>query len=404
MRLFPVLLALLVLTPSLPVCAKQANRAKQPERPVTILISIDGFRPDYRSPALTPNLLAIGAGGISGMMRPSFPSVTFPNHWTLATGLRPDRHGIVNGTMFDPSHRDAVFGKSSEEAWWWDAADPIWVSAAKAGKKASVMFWPGSSVAIGGVRPFDWAAYHLAYDNHQRVRTVLDWMRRPKAIRPDLVLLYFGDVDVAGHRKGVDAPETKAAIADVDKAIGELRAGLRALGRRANLVVVSDHGMARVDPARVVQLEDYVPASDFRLVSYGGILFVNKVAGHEEALAAGLQKLPDYIHCWAKGDLPARFHYGANARVADYTCLPDVGARILVGKPDKVDLGDHGYDPDAADMRALFIAQGPAFARGAKLPVFDNVDIEPLLRHLAGIGQGAPRDGSVAVFKPILRP
>ncbi|NBC36313.1 alkaline phosphatase family protein [Novosphingobium sp. FSY-8] len=371
----------------------------------TILISIDGFRPDYLSPALTPNLWALAHSGTQGTMRPAFPSITFPNHWTLVTGLRPDRHGVINGAMADPAHPGAIFGKGSEEPFWWEGAEPIWAAAERAGIRTGTMFWPGSSVAIHGQRPANWQAYHADMPNMARAETVLDWMRRPASIRPRLVTLYFGDVDVAGHRHGPQSAQVRDAITSVDAAIGHLRAGLRAMGRSANLVVVSDHGMAPVDPARVVWAKDYLNPADYRLVSYGGIYFFNNVPGHEAALAQQVARFPAFIHCWPKGDLPKRFHYGRNPRVPDWLCLPEPGARIMDGTPAHPnDGGDHGYDPDSPDMRALFIATGPAFRRGGHLPVFDNVDVEPLLRRLIGLPQRTPdqRDGSDAVFASVL--
>ncbi|MBN9143481.1 MULTISPECIES: alkaline phosphatase family protein [unclassified Novosphingobium] len=387
-----------------------AARGKAPERIPTILISIDGLRPDYISPALTPNLAAIAAKGVSGTMTPSFPSITFPNHWTLATGLRPDRHGIINGAMSDPAHPGVIFGKSSEQPWWWDGSggpvhvEPIWVAAERAHIRSGIMFWPGSTTAIDGTRASDWQAYHADLPNHERAEVVLDWMRRPANIRPGLALLYFGDVDVNGHRHGPGSPETIAAIRDVDAAIGYLRRGLATMHRRVNMVIVSDHGMAHTIPDHVIWLKDYVAKEDYALVSYGGILFINNVPGHEAKLAESLKKMPGFIHCWRKGELPERFHYGHNPRVPDWLCLPDPGARIMDGNPEHPDDGgDHGYDPASPDMRALFLATGPAFRPGTHLPVFDNVAIEPLLRRLIGLAPGKDRDGTAAPVAKALR-
>jgi predicted AlkP superfamily pyrophosphatase or phosphodiesterase len=391
---------LLMMTALLQLCCASAVLA----RPVTVLVSIDGFRPDYRNQGNTPNLDALAAQGVVGTMQPSFPSVTFPNHWTLVTGLRPDRHGIVNGTMSDPAHPGVIFGKSSEQPWWWDAAEPVWVAAEKAGIKSGIMFWPGSTVAIDGRRASSWQAYHTEVTNAMRAQTVLDYMRRPVAQRPGLVLVYFGDVDVMGHRHGPGSAQVVAAIRDVDKAIGTIRRGIAAMGRRINLVVVSDHGMARTDPARVVWAKDYVKKSDYQLVSYGGIWFINNVPGHEAALADALKSLPPYIHCWPKGAMPERFHYGTNPRVADWMCLPDAGARIMDGSPDHPDDGgDHGYDPASPDMTALFLAEGPAFRGHTAMAKFDNVNIEPLLRRLIGLAPRVGADGSAEVFAKVLK-
>ena len=397
----------LALAPAIPALARQHPAppcaVAEKRAPVTILVSIDGFRADYLARGVTPNLAELVAGGVRAEMRPSFPSVTFPNHWTLVTGLRPDRHGIVNGTIHDPSRPGIISVKTEEDPFWWSAADPIWVSAEKAGIRSATMFWPGSSVAIGGVRPSVWAQFAKAITSAQRADTVLDWLRRPAAKRPRLVTLYFDAVDIAGHHFGPDSAEVRQAMAEVDTAIGGLRAGLKELGQPANLVVVSDHGMAAIDPARVLQLGDYVDRADYVPLSGGPVLFVDPVPGHEAALAAGLARLPGYVHCWPKGHLPERFHFGTNPRAAGWTCLSDIGAAVLV-TPVKspADRGDHGYDNDAIEMRALFIGNGPAFARGKVLPEFDNVDIEPLLRDLIGLPQATGRDGDDAPFLPVI--
>jgi len=393
-----------------PASAVQAHGHRPPagagagrRAPVTILISIDGFRADYLGLGLTPNLAALAGEGVSAAMRPSFPAVTFPQHWTLVTGLVPDHHGVVNGIMRDAGHPGELFGKESNQAFWWDGGEPIWVAAKKAGIPSAALFWPGSYGAVRGVRPESWIPFSKDFTPAQEADIVVDWMRRPAASRPRLVTVYFGDVDVAGHHFGPGSAQVAAAMGAIDAAIGKIRMGLRGIGQRANVIVVSDHGMAAVDQSRVLQLSDYADPADYVPISGGGMLQVDAVPGHEAALATGLAKLPGYVHCWPKSQLPARFHYGANPRVAGFVCLPDIGARVLVtpikNPPDR---GDHGYDNDAPEMRALFIAAGPAFARGKRLPEFDNVDVEPLLRDLVGLPQGTPRDGSDAPFRPVL--
>ncbi|NCU11091.1 MAG: alkaline phosphatase family protein, partial [Sphingomonadaceae bacterium] len=201
------LLALLVLVT--PVSFVGADAPRQDR--IVILIGIDGFRPDYLDRGVTPHLSALASGGISGPMRPSFPTKTFPNHWTLVTGVVPDRHGIVGNRMEDPARPGELFSMANEDPFWWSAAEPIWVMAERAGIRTATMFWPGSNVGWGGtrarpnatteggIRPADWQSFNQAVNNTQRVNAVLDWLRRPPAIRPRLVTLYFDTVDTAGH-------------------------------------------------------------------------------------------------------------------------------------------------------------------------------------------------------------
>ncbi|MFA5990011.1 MAG: ectonucleotide pyrophosphatase/phosphodiesterase [Sphingomonas sp.] len=382
--------------------------AQTPMRePVTILVSIDGFRPDYLTRGVTPNLNALAASGISGAMRPSFPSVTFPNHWTLVTGLRPDRHGIVGNRMEDTRRGGEVFTMQSEDSFWWDAAEPLWITAENAGVRSATMFWPGSSVALGGKRPSDWQQFGHEVNNRQRVDAIVDWLRRPAATRPRFLTLYFDTVDSAGHKYGPDDARTTAAVADIDTAIAQLRAGLAELGQPANLVIVADHGMAATGPDRVILLNTIASPASYRVVTAGSYAGIEPQAGHEAELASALARPNDHMRCWPKAQIPPALHYGHNARVPSFICLAQPGWLILEKAPPAdrpiTAGGAHGYDGASPEMAALFIANGPAIAAHGPLPAFDNVDVAPLVRHLLGLPPGTGLDGNDAPFRPALR-
>lgn len=384
--------------------------------PVTILISIDGFRPDYLDRGITPDLSRLAAGGVRAAMRPSFPSKTFPNHWAIVTGLRPDRNGIVSNNMEDPAGKRAKFTMATDDPWWWNAAPPLWVDAEAAGIRSAAMFWPGASVAyggaredewpndvLGGARPNDWIPYGEAVDESQRVDTIIDWLRRPQATRPTFLTLYFEEVDTAGHRYGPDDARTNAAVAKVDRAIGYLTTELAKLGQPANIVVVSDHGMTPVTADQVIPLSDLASETDGRAVETGVFASFQPLPGREDALAASLSRPRDHVQCWPKGQIPARFHYGSNPRIPAWLCLADPGWRIMSKPPTRPDGGEHGYDNDAPDMRALFIANGPAFRRAKTLPLFDNVDVYALIRRVIGLPQASGKDGKLAPVEGALR-
>lgn len=394
-----------------------APAAEEVRAPVTILVSIDGFRPDYRTRGVTPNLDALAAAGVSAAMRPSFPSKTFPNHWTLVTGLVPDRHGITANRIEDPEGHLKPFTMATDDPFWWNAAEPIWVTAEKAGIRTATMFWPGANVAWGGhidtgrhdgglkggVRPSDWVQYNEAVTGDQRVDGVIDWLRRPAATRPRFVTLYFDTVDTVGHKYGPDAAETTAAVADVDRLVGRLVAGLAALGQPANLVIVADHGMAATAIDRIVTLDHIADPKDYHVVETGPYATLAPTPGHEAALARALLKPQANMTCWRKGDLPARFHYGRNPRVPPFLCLAKDGYTIFDVTPTgSISAGSHGYDPALPDMAALFIASGPAIKRGGTLPSFDNVDVAPLLRDVLGLPPGKDLDGDDAPFRKVL--
>ncbi|GAA0670017.1 putative AlkP superfamily pyrophosphatase or phosphodiesterase [Sphingomonas insulae] len=385
--------------------------------PVTILVSIDGFRPAYLQRGVTPNLNALAAGGVSASMRPSFPSVTFPNHWTLVTGKVPDHHGVVGNKMEDPARPGETFTMASDDPFWWNAAEPIWVTAEKAGVRTATMFWPGANVGWGGTiipnshgaianatRPEDWQQFNQAVTGAQRVDAVIDWMRRPAAMRPRFVTLYFDTVDSAGHANGPQAPATTQAVADVDVQIGRLVQGLRDLDQPANLVIVADHGMAATDSARTIALDQVANAADYRPFEFGPYATLFPVTGHEAALEAALFKPHAHMTCWRKGAVPARFRYGTNPRIPPYVCLAEPGWLILKSAAtDAFHGGAHGYDNRAPDMAALFIANGPAFVGGKRIVSFDNTDINPLLRDLIGLPAAPGLDGDDAPFRQVLK-
>ena len=386
--------------------ASPAFAAAQRRAPVTILISIDGFRPDYLTRGVTPNLNALAALGASAAMRPSFPSKTFPNHFTLVTGLRPDRHGIVDNNMEDPAKPGVLFKISNAEAtkpFWWTGAEPLWITAEKQGIRTGTVFWPGSEVPFGTARPQSWLHYDEDITGRQRVDQVVDWMRRPAATRPRFLTLYFDTVDTAGHDFGPDAAETTRAAAAVDADIGYLRRELVALGQPANIVVVSDHGMEATATDRVVRIDQVVDAKDIHVVSDGPFMALAALAGHEREVEAKLVGRHDHYHCWRKGELPARFAYGRNPRVQPIFCLADHGWLLFARElPKDFDLGNHGYDNQDPEMRATFIAAGPGVARDGRLPIFDNVDVYAFVARLAGV-KPLPGDGNPATLARLLK-
>ena len=400
MRLI-LLIAAFVLTPF-------AAQAKVAQRPVTVLVSIDGFRADYIDRGITPRLAKLAKEGATGPMRPSFPTKTFPNHYALVTGKRPDRNGISGNSMIDPRRPGVMFslGNAAQalDPFWWSEAEPIWITAEKSGIRTATMFWPGSEVPFDGKRPTDWLRYDQNIGNVQRVNTLLDWLRRPAAIRPAFATIYFDTVDTAGHRFGPDSAEVNAALTEVDARIGELVDGAKALGVTLNLVIVADHGMRATDDARTIQLDTLIDRASYIAVETGPYAAIEPVTGTDDRVAQALLVPHDHMTCTRKEELPERLHWGSNPRVAAIICIADAGWTILSGPPQyPVKGGAHGFDNADPEMLALFIAKGPAFARGAKLPVFDNVAVAALLRATLGLPEDADADGKLADVKAALK-
>ncbi|NLA67731.1 MAG: alkaline phosphatase family protein [Gammaproteobacteria bacterium] len=376
-----------------------------------LLVSIDGLHPDRINPVDSPNLVRLAAGGVQARwMTPSYPSLTFPNHYTIATGLRPDRHGIVHNSMHDEDL--GTFRLSDPEAvgtgdWW--GGEPLWVTAEKAGMPTATMFWPGSEAAIDGVRPSRWHVYDEAVSAAERADTVAGWLLEPADTRPRFATLYFHAVDTAAHQSGPDSEEARRALAGIDAAIGGLLDALERGGRlaRTNIVLVSDHGMAPVPPGNHLSVSDMVGMEQARISSIGQVVMIQPNPGHEGEVEARLLGRHEHYQCWRRGELPARWHYGTHPRIPAIVCQMDEGwdavlPRMVEARSRGGMRGSHGYDPALPSMRAVFIASGPAFRRGAEIGPIDNVDVYPLLARLLGIAP-VDHDGDPAALLPALR-
>ena len=403
-----LLLPALVLSVLLAGCA--STPAPAPARVPLLLVSIDGLRPTDITDAAMPTLSRLGREGARAEgMRPSYPSLTFPNHYTLVTGLRPDRHGITHNSMWDRelgefrlSKRDAV----GDGRWW--GGEPVWIGAGKAGLRAATLFWPGSEAEIDGTRPQRWTPYDEAVPAAARADTVAGWLLEPASTRPDFATVYFDRVDKASHEHGPASPEADAARRDTDAALGRLVDALKARGElhRINIVIVSDHGFADVPAGHAIAVEDMVPVEEARADSIGQVVTFTPKPGFETRAEARLLGRHDHYQCWRRGELPTRWHYGANPRVPPIVCQMDIGWDALPRdqaekRRTQGDRGSHGFDPALPAMRASFIAHGPAFRAGSRLPVFDNVDVYPLLMRLLHV-PAAPNDGNARTFDGVL--
>jgi predicted AlkP superfamily pyrophosphatase or phosphodiesterase len=388
-------------------CAHSAAPESASAAPITVLISIDGFRPDYLERGQTPTLSRLAAEGAQASMRPAFPSITFPNHYTLVTGVRPDSHGVVNNRMEEAARPGAVFTLSdrtvASDPIWWSGATPIWVTAQQQGVLTGTMFWPGSDYELDGVRPARWRAFDQTLTDFARVDQLLSWLDGPDAERPRLFTLYFDIVDTAGHRFGPDAFEVNAAAAQVDAALARLLAGFEARGIAANLVIVSDHGMADISDERLIDLDAMMPQGAGRVVWDGPLAGIEPAPGRETELDALLTAHP-HGECLRKNDAASRYGFGAHPRVPAVICLAETGWRyrsVQIPPYRTPSLGAHGYDPADPEMASIFIAHGPAFRAGTVLPTFDNVSVYPLLAHLIGIVPEA-HEGKLADTAPAL--
>ena len=381
-----LLLAALTLVAVLPLRAVQ-QLAPAPQ-PIVILVSLDGWRWDYIDRADVPNLRALAARGVrSEGLIPSFPSVTFPNHYTLVTGLLPDHHGIVSNAMFDRSIGPEKFTMSADTAknpvWW--GGEPVWQTVIKNGGKSAAMFWPGSEA----VKPTYWRPFDDKVTNEDRVKQVLEWLKLPEAERPSFNTLYFSETDHAGHDFGPDSPEILTAAAHVDQAIGQLVRGIDALGlaARTSFVIVSDHGMAATSHDRVIYLDDYLPPEDIEVVDWSPNVEINPASTSSTASAESIyQKLHGKhpaLSVYRRDELPKWLGYGTNKRIPAVVGIAELGWTITTHTADERRIsngrpfggGAHGYDPRYRELHGLFIAAGPEVRKGLIVPEFRNIHV-----------------------------
>lgn len=377
-----------------------------------ILISIDGFRWDYLQIHEAPTLKRLAAGGVHATrLTPSFPSKTFPNHYTLVTGLYPQNHGIVANWFWDPGIGE-MFNMTKLDEKWWAGGEPVWITAEKQGVRSACFFWPGCETPHRGVRPFRSLPFNKKLTAAQRVDGLLAWLDVPPAERPQFLTLYFDHVDDAGHKYGPTAPETRAAVQEADAAIARLLAGLAARGLResANLVIVSDHGMSENSPDRVIFFEDLMDINTVQVESNGPNGGVRPKPGTVTAaeLAASIRaKAPPQLQVYLREDVPARFHYSRGDRIPPVVLIADDGWNIesKVGWPNRAasySRATHGWDPATTKMGALFIASGPAFRRGVEIPDVENIHVYDLLCAALGITPAA-NDGDDRLARAALR-
>lgn len=368
----------------------------QQKRNLTIVVSLDAFRWDYPTIYNTPWLDSIAANGVAATMVPSYPSSTFPNHFTLATGLVPDHHGIVNSQFWAPE-KGELFSKGDSATRYnpyYFGGEPIWVTAKKQGVKSASIYWVGSDVAIQGLYP----DYYLRWDNEprltypQRVEEALRIAKLPESERPSLLMVYFDEPDWTTHHYGPIAEESEAVIEELDSLMGILYRGLKELDYGVNLIVTSDHGMTEISDEKFISIEQTVnPDWVERIVSTNPTTIFCK-EGCRDSLFEQLSKVK-HISVWRKEEVPAHLNYGSSNHLGDIIVAPDLGWQFAT-TPRGLN-GAHGYDINEPDMQIIFRACGPDFKRGYTLPhSFSNVDLYSILAELLKI-EPAKTDGSL---------
>ena len=382
-------------------CAAPTTRASRARESYVVLLSFDGFAAEFLARATLPNFQRLAARGVEAeALVPAFPSKTFANHYTMATGLYPGHHGIVGSQFYDPNlhawFRGAAVGDGS-----WFGGEPIWVTAAKNGVRSATFFWTGSEAEIEGHRPTYYRVYDPNVADSTKVDQVAAWLRLPNDQRPRLIMVYFPEVDAAAHNTGPHSAATDVAVSAADRTLGRMLDSLDARSKELSieLVVVSDHGMAEVPREHVIFLDD--------VANLDSVLFRNERATASiwsvgraailDTVYARLQRRLEHARVYRRAELPARWHTAGNPRFGDLLIVADAGYALATRQPATPILpGEHGYDPADATMRGIFLAAGTRFPVGRRLPALDNVVIYGLLAELLQLppasGSDVPRE------------
>ncbi len=375
----------------------------------TVVLSLDGFRWDYPSKTSTPYLNLIARDGVKAVsLIPSFPSKTFPNHYTIATGLYPDHNGLVNNSFYDPDmdRSYSIGNKAARFGPDFYKGEPIWIAARNQGVKTASFYWVGSDVAINGKHPDIWKEYNEKVPFINRIDTIIKWISLPLLQRPRLIMAYYHEPDEAGHDYGPDDLRTLNVVHEVDSMVGILYSRIKQLpdGNNINFIVVSDHGMGAISSDRNIALRDFIPES-WPVRIEGGNPNYNLYADASWADSAYLSlKKAKGIKVWRPSEVPAYLHYGSNPRDGEIIVVADSAWSVTLNHPkNEFTGGTHGYDTRNTDIHAIFYAAGPAFKKGFVQPSFQNIHIYVLLAHLLGIIP-AKTDGDIQQVIEMLNP
>ena len=389
----------------------RTNSLEQQKKPYVILISADGFRYDYAEMHQATTLLKLSNEGVQAeYMIPGFPTLTFPNHYSLVTGMYPAHHGIVNNHFYDPLRQESFSMRinSTVKDGSWYGGIPLWVLAEQQQMLAACLFWTGSEAKIQGIRPTYYYSYNEVLPINRRIEIVLDWLRLPPEKRPHLINFYIVETDNAGHNFGPDAKETGEAVRSLDSNIKKLTEAVKATGLPVNFVFVSDHGMISIDTVNTLAMPAVLDTS--RFIIPRGSEIIELYARDKKDIKPTYKKLKRAaigFNVYLKAKLPANLYYSSRedsmSRMGDIVLLPN-WPKVFNFSNRKPKQGAHGFDPyKFKEMNAVFYAWGPAFKSGLKVPAFENVHVYPVITKILGLTYTHKIDGASKLAEGILK-
>lgn len=396
------------------VVPDRVNSVEAMKKPYVIMISADGYRSDYSEKYGAENVLRLASQGVQAKaMLPSFPSITFPNHWSLITGMYPSHHGLVDNFFYDPNKQAVYFMNKTEivEDGSWYGGTPLWALAEKNNVISASLQWVGSASDAGGARPTYYYPYHEKFTPNEKVAKVVNWLKLPQEKRPHFIALYFPEVDGAGHHFGPEAAETKNAVKLVDAAIGKLVEEVNALGlQNVNFVFVSDHGMLGVDKDNPIDIPEIL-ADQSKYQFFNGQTLLRVFVKNPMDVKPTFHQLKknatgDY-KVYLNKRFPRKLHYGFKddtfQRIGQIILVPKA-PKIFLEKGKKTTVGKHGYDPKKVpEMKAVFYAWGPAFQKGLVIDEFRNVNVYPLVAEVLELPIPKNIDGKQKVLEKTLK-
>ncbi len=367
-----------------------------------VVLSMDGFRSDYPSRAHTPTLDSLANVGVRSTFRPCYPSVTFPNHYSMATGLHPDHHGLVHNSFYDASI-DSVYRMSSTDPQFF-GGEPIWNTAERQGVRTAAFYWVGSEIPVAGDQPSIWKKFDSSVPFSSRADSVISWLKLPEKVRPHLIMWYMEEPDAIGHSASPDSSATLEVVERLDKELGRFFANARQLEifDKIDFIVLSDHGMATYYPDKYVNLNDYLSRDSFEYVIEGVPTLLYPKKSYLDSAYAILKTVPN-IMVWKREEIPAKYVYGKNSRIGDLVVAPNIGTYVQFREKSTPRFGGtHGYDNFTPEMEAIFYAAGPSFKKHIEVPQMANVNLYLIIAHILGI-QPAPNDGDSAVVQHLFK-
>ncbi|KAL3119970.1 hypothetical protein niasHT_007098 [Heterodera trifolii] len=379
--------------------------------PPLLVISLDGFLREYLSRNIVQTLHRMGeCGAQADFLFPSFPSRTFPNHHTIATGLWPGVHGVVDNVVFDAQISAELEQMSNVKNAAFYGGEPIWSLAVRQHKRVFCLFWPGCSFNITGYNPTLDLPYNSSFPYSKRVDKIVEWLSLPAIDRPSLIMAYFDQPDNVGHYH-TSEKQMELELVYLESVLDYLFNSLHGEGILdcVNLIILSDHGMQRLNK-RFYFNELIGPTKSSGVIATSGVIghiYLPNGTNSDDFKDQLVNKLACYentkFHLFDRKQLPKRYHYGRLRRVGDLVFDGRPGVSFDVSPSESFNLtSDHGYDYRFEQMHAIFFARGPNIRKGVRIEPFQNVELFNLFIDLLRLPQNVPNNGTLGLLDPLI--